>query len=275
MEFPMIRPNFIVTLTGICLLSASVFAAPSPPTASTPPTSTSNNDYVTRVELPGLIKEALMKDPTILSQVVEKMQAAQEEELTARAKEEISKRKSDLFSDPASPVVGSANADVTIVEFFDYHCGYCKQALANLSKLLDNDKKVRLILKEYPILSEDSRMASKAALAVNHIAKDKYFDFHKAMFAVGSGTINESIIAAEAKKLGIDPVKLKKEMESPSIQAELDKNRELGAAIGAMGTPAIIIGENFYPGAMPYELMQKAVKNWRAGDKSPLRPDSR
>lgn len=259
--------SFITYLISFCILSSSAFAAQPP--SSTP---SNNNDYVTKSELPGLIKEALLKDPTILSQVVEKMQVAQEEEMTAKAKQEIVKRKSDLFSDPSSPVVGAADADVTIVEFFDYHCGYCKQALGTLSKLLESDKKVRLILKEYPILSEDSKLASKAALAVNHIAKDKYFDFHKAMFAAGSNTINESVIAAEAKKLGIEPEKLKKEMNDPSIQVELDKNRELGAQIGAMGTPAIIIGENFYPGAMPYELMQKAVKNWRAGDKNPVRP---
>jgi protein-disulfide isomerase len=269
----MLRSNFFITLVSFCLVSSSVIAA-TPAPETTQPTS-KDNSYITRAELPGLIKEALMKDPTILSQVVEKMQMAQEEEMTKKSKDEISKRKSDLFSDPSSPVLGSPDADVTIVEFFDYHCGYCKQALGTISKLLESDKKVRLILKEYPILSEDSKMASKAALAVNHIAKDKYFDFHKAMFAAGSSAINENVIAAEAKKLGIDPVKLKKEMEDPSIQAELDKNRELGAAIGAMGTPAIIIGENFYPGAIPYEFMQKAVKNWRAGDKSPLRADSK
>ncbi len=264
----MFRTNSLIAyIAGFCLLSTSSFAA-----QPASPAPANNNDYVTKAELPALIKEALLKDPAILSQVVEKMQVAQEEEMSAKAKEAIAKRKDDLFSDPISPVVGNPNGDITIVEFFDYHCGYCKQALGTFIKLLDDDKKVRLILKEYPILSEDSTLASKAALAVNHIAKDKYFDFHKAMFAASGNKINENIIMAEAKKLGIDTEKLKKEMNDPSIQAELDKNRELGSAIGAMGTPAIIIGENFYPGAIPYEYMQKAIKSWRSGDKSQPKP---
>lgn len=217
---------------------------------------------VTREQLPAMIKEILLNDPAILSEVIEKMQANQEGIMMAKAKEQIAKNKKEIYSDPSSPAVGPADADVTFVEFFDYHCGYCKQALGSISKLMDSDKKVKFIFKEYPILSEDSRLASKAALAVSRLDKDKYFEFHKAMFNV-SGQITEGIILAEAKKLGIDEDKLKKEMYKPEIEAILNKNKELGATIGAVGTPSIIIGESFYPGAIPYEVMKKAIDEVR------------
>ncbi len=220
------------------------------------------NTPITRKQLPALIKEALINDPSILNEAVEKMQIAQEEEVAKKSKEGIIKNKAELISDPSSPSVGPADADVTIVEFFDYHCGYCKQALKSVSQVLENDKKVKVVFKEYPILSEESIYASRAALAVSRIAKDKYFDFHKAMFAT-TGAMNEQVVLAEGKKLGIDPEKLKAEIAKPEIQQILDKNRKLGAEIGAQGTPAFIIGDNFYPGAMPYEAIAKSIEEVR------------
>lgn len=225
-------------------------------------------NYVTKEQLPALIKETLINDPSILTEVVEKMQESQEEEMAKQAKEGITKYKKELFSDKNSPVVGASekDADVTIVEFFDYHCGFCKRALDNLSKVIESDKKVRVVFKEYPILSENSVLASRAALAVNRIAPDKYFDFHKALFEI-SGSINEASIAEEAKKLGINPAKLTSEMAHPEIQNELSQNRKLGAEIGAQGTPAFVINDGFYAGAMPHDIMTKIIADARKGKK--------
>lgn len=253
------RNSYLYTTCLSVIISSSLFfATPAMAETRTPNSGTP----VTREELPALVKQVLLNDPTIMSEVIEKMQASQQGMMVAKAKEQIAKNKKALFSDPSSPTVGPANADVTLVEFFDYHCGYCKQALISISKLMDSDKNVRFIFKEYPILSEDSRLASKAALAVYRLDKNKYFEFHKAMFGV-NGQINEGIILAEANKLGIDGDKLKKEMYLPEIETILNKNKELGATIGAVGTPSIVIGENFYPGAIPYEAMQKAVDEVR------------
>ena len=250
--------SFIVNLSAISAIGIFSSAAIAQQAANP-------NDPITRAQLPALIKEALINDPSILTEVVQKMQENQENQMLAKGKEAVIKHKNEIYSDSSAPVVGPANADVTVVEFFDYHCGYCKQALGALITLMEKDKKVRVLFKEYPILSEDSKLASRAALAVNRISKDKYLDFHKAMFNVG-GKIDEKIVLAEAKKLGIDEDKMKKELSNPEIEAILTKNKELGAAIGAMGTPAIIIGDNFYPGAMPYEAMQKVVNEVRAAN---------
>lgn len=249
---------FISVLSVSSFLSTAVLAQSAAPA--------DDNAPVTRAQLPALIKEILLKDTSILIEVAEKMQADQEKEMTGKAKEVISKRKDDLFNDASSPVAGDPKGDVTVVEFFDYHCGYCRQALASIKELMEKDKKVKVVFKEYPILGEDSKTASKAALAVNRIAKDKYFAFHQALFAV-KGSFSQDVVVAEAKKLGIDAEKLKAEMAKPEIEEILKKNSELGLAMGARGTPAIIIGDGFYPGAIPYEMMKKAVDETRSGGK--------
>lgn len=242
------------------LTTSSIAITPCLAQAATP---AADNTPVTRAQIPALVKEAILNDPSILTEAIDKLQAQQEAEAEKNTKEAIVKHKGEIFSDPNTPALGDpATTDVNLVEFFDYHCGYCKQELENIIKLSKEDKKVRIIFKEYPILSEDSILASRAALAVNRLAKDKYFDFHRAMFAVG-GTITDQIIAAEAKKLGIDPEKLRTEMASPEIDTILTKNRDLGAALGVRGTPAIIIEDKFFAGAVPYDYLQNVIKEVR------------
>ncbi len=250
--------RFIASLFAAFLISGAALAQA--------PTVMDENAPITRKQLPALIKEILVNDPSILNAAVEKMQIAQEEENIKKSGESISKNKADLFSDPTSPSVGPKDADVVMVEFFDYHCGYCKQALKSVSELLEKDKKLRIVFKEYPILSEDSIYASKAALAVNRIAKDKYFDFHKAMFAA-KGAINEEFVLGEAKKLGIDTARLKTELSNPELANIIEKDRKLGTEIGVQGTPAFIIGNGFYPGAIPYENMVKIIEDVRKNKK--------
>ena len=221
---------------------------------------------VTKEELPKLVIEALMNDPKMIKDAVEKLQDQEEVEMKKQAQDAIAKNKSQLFSDPNSPTIGAKDADVTVVEFFDYHCGYCKKILPEILQLMEKDKKVRVVFKEFPILSEDSNTAGRYALAVNRIAKDKYLDFHKALFAM-KGAFDEKGILAEAKKLGIDEGKLKAEMLKADIDTELDNNRKLASEIGIRGTPAIIIGSELVPGAASYSQLQKMVDAARSAGK--------
>lgn len=242
-------------------------AVPAIPAATVTPVNPANAP-VTRDQIPALVREALVNDPTIIKDAVEKMQEKQEAELKKQAKEGIVKNKAELFSDETSPSAGAANADVTVVEFFDYHCGHCKNVLPSIIELLAKDKKVKIVFKEFPILSEDSVLASRAAIAVYRLDKDKYLDFHKAVFAI-KGRYDEKTLLAEAKKLGINDAKLKTEMAKPEIDAVLDKNRKLAEALGVRGTPAVIIGDDLFPGEMPYADMQKAVDGVRNSGKKP------
>lgn len=260
--FALLSSSFMFTSTSFANTPVTAVANPSAPvTAITNPSAP-----VTQGEFKELLRKTLIDNPEIFMEVVEKMQASQNEETEKKAREGIVKYKKELFDNIDTPTIGPKDADVTIIEFFDYHCGYCKQALANITKLLDSDKKVKVVFKEYPILSEDSTYASKAAIAVYRIHKDKYFAFHTALFGL-SGKITEAVVVREATKLGIDTEKLKAEIKKPEIDKIIADDRELGNNIGVRGTPAIIIGDQLFPGAVPLEVMQKAIAEYRANNK--------
>jgi len=254
------------------LLASSAFAQAPAPAAPvvTPGAAASANGPVTRSQIPALVKEALINDPDILNEALKKLQDKQDEDAKKEARAAVAKNKDALLASDA-PSVGDAGADVTVVEFFDYHCGYCKQLLPAVTKLIAEDKKVRVIFKEYPVLSEDSITAARAALAVNRIAKDKYFEFHTALMDA-KGKFDDKTVGDIAKKLGIDSAKLKAEMAKPDIVAMLDKNHDLGTELGIRGTPAVIVGDDMFPGAIPYEELKKAVDAARAAKKPVAAP---
>lgn len=242
--------------------AAPVAAAP----VAAAPVSGNAGAAVTRAELPALVKETLMNNPEIIMEAVKKMREKQEAEGKKKAAEGLAKYKADLFSNAELPSVGPKDADVTVVEFFDYHCGYCKHMLPVVNQALAEDKKVRFVFVEFPILSEDSVTAARAAIAVNRIAKDKYFDFHQALMK-SSSKFDEKMLLDAAKKLGIDSTKLKAEMAKPEITAMLDKNREIAGALNITGTPAIILGDEIAPGAVPYDTLKKMIAAVRSGKK--------
>jgi protein-disulfide isomerase len=268
----MFKPRLFVlssSLVALMALSAQAQTPPAdatpvivPPAAIAPATA---NQPVMRSELPALVREVLLNDPDIIKDAAQKLREKKDAEAKKKALDTLTKRKDDLFNDPATPSVGDAKtADVTVVEFFDYHCGYCKHMLPVVAQIMKEDPKVRFVFKEYPILSEDSVTAARAALAVNNIAKDKYFDFHAALMKQ-EGKFDEKAIMAIAKKLGINGDKLKAEMKKDAISTALDKNRELGAELGVNGTPALVVGNEFVPGAISTEDLQKLIAKERIG----------
>jgi protein-disulfide isomerase len=243
-------------------------APPSVPAVAPAPVAVANAP-VTRDQIPALVREALLKDPEMLAEAIEKLQDKKEERARAQAKEGIAKQKDAIYNNPMSPSVGDAKTtDINMVVFFDYHCGYCKQILPAVTKLVEEDKKLRVIFKEFPILSEDSVLASRAAIAVYKLAPEKYFAFHTALMN-SKGAFEERTLLAEAKKLGIDTAELKKKLTDVEISKALDKNREIGEALGIRGTPALIIGEDFFPGALAYEDMKKAIEDARKPSAAP------
>jgi len=266
-----------VTFTSLaCLLplaanatevtTAPAVQAPAPvAVAPTPAATTNASAPVTRGEFTAMVRETLLNNPEIIMDAVKKMREKQEAETKKKAAEGLVKYKSDIF-DAESPSVGAKDADVTIVEFFDYHCGYCKHLLPVVTQAINEDKKVRFIFKEFPILSEDSVTAARAALAVNRVAKDKYFDFHQALMK-SNVKFDEKMLLETAKKLGIDTAKLKAEMGKPEITAILDKNREIAGTLNISGTPALIMGDEIAPGAVSYEELKSMIQAVRSGKK--------
>ena len=196
-----------------------------------------DNTPVTKAQIPALVKEALMNEPEMVMEAVKKLREKQQAEADKKTAEAIAANKEALYNDPASPAIGNMkDADITIVEFFDYHCGYCKHVLPVITQIVKDEPKVKVVFKEFPILSEDSVKAARAAIAVHRIAKDKYFMFHSGLME-HKGEYTEKALSDIAKKVGVDATAMMKEMAKEEVTVALDKSRKLGELLGVRGTP--------------------------------------
>jgi protein-disulfide isomerase len=174
----------------------------------------------------------------------------------------IKQNATEIFRPTGSPVVGNAKGDVTVIEFFDYNCPYCKKAFHEVAQLVEKDKQVKLILKEFPILSKGSEEAAKVALAAK--IQGKYWEFHRAM-QEAQGQTNEAAALRVAEKVGLDMAKVRKDMASADVKKEIDETRALAAKLGIQGTPHFLVGDRVIPGAPEnlLEQMQKTVMEVR------------
>jgi protein-disulfide isomerase len=215
-----------------------------------------------RKELATIIKEILVNNPEILLEAQNALEAKMDKIQSERMAVAMKEHATELYRPAGSPVVGNANGDVPVIEFFDYNCGYCKKAFGDVAKLVDKDKKVRVILKEFPILSKGSEEAAKVALAAK--MQGKYWELHRALLQ-SQGQANEASALKAAERLGLDMTRLKKDMASAEVQKEIDATRELATKMGIQGTPHFIVGDRIVPGAPENlaELLGKHVEEVR------------
>jgi protein-disulfide isomerase len=169
-------------------------------------------------ELEKIIKNYLVANPEIFLEVQTALESKMEKEQAEKLKVAIAENARDIYRDPTADTAGNPNGDITVVEFFDYNCGYCKRGLHDVIKLVESDPKVRVVFKELPILSKGSEEASRVAIAAGK--QGKYWDMHKAMLEA-KGQMNEANALALATQLGLDIEKLKKDMASPEVDAEI------------------------------------------------------
>lgn len=197
-----------------------------------------------------LIRDYLMRNPEVL---VEAMQAFQAKKAAAESEAQrmaVRAEAKDLFSDPDSFVGGNPQGDVTLVEFFDYRCGYCKQAKPEVDAALRKDGNVRVIYKEFPILGPDSVTASRVAIATMLTQPAKYRPLHEALMA-SKGALPEATVLQIASEAGVDVAKVRASLKDPRIDKIITANRGLAERLGIEGTPAFIIGEDLIAGAAP------------------------
>lgn len=209
-----------------------------------------------------IVHDYLIKNPEVLIEAMSELDAKQAAASKKQQDAVITKGHKRIFDDPTSYVAGNPKGDVTMVEFFDYNCGYCKRSFAPLMNIVKDDGNVRLVLKEFPILGPTSVIATKAAMAAKK--QGKYFDMHKALL-VHKGSLDEASIMDLAKAVGIDPEKLRLDMKDPAIQKTIDNDEKLAKEIGITGTPSFIIGGKLYPGAMNEDGFKAAIKAARKG----------
>lgn len=202
-----------------------------------------------------LIRETLTKNPEIVRDALIALEQKQEQAQQQMVQKGIADNADMLFREKDALVAGNPNGNVTVVEFFDYNCGYCRRATEHIVKLVESDKNVRVVFKEFPIFGDKSEAASKAAIAAQK--QGKYFEFHRAMLQT-PGTANLDKALAVAKKLGLDIEKLREDMKDPSVQAHLDETKELANKLGIQGTPFYLVGDRVIPGA-PEDLYDQFV----------------
>jgi protein-disulfide isomerase len=217
-----------------------------------------------KVAIEDVVRNLLAHEPELVVKATQEMRRRQEAEIASKNQAAVMSNRDKLLHDPAAPIAGNPDGDVAVVEFFDYQCGYCKMAQEAVAKLLNTDKNVRFVYKEYPILGPASVLSSKAALA--SMRQGKYAEFHDNLMAT-KGHFTEDVIFEVAEKTGLDVTRLKQDMADESIEKAMHVNIAVAGEIGARGTPAFIIGEQMFGGAMKYEEMQQAVGEAREKQK--------
>ena len=245
-------------LAGVLSLAA-LLALPAGPVSAAEALSAPQQEQIEAV-----VREYILKNPEVIVESLrgyeEKHRQATEED----AKKAIAANQDALEKNPTSPVAGNPQGDVTIVEFFDYRCGYCKKVLPSVQELLKTDRNVRMVFKEFPILGPDSVIAAQTALAVWKIAPAKYLPFHLALME-SRGELDEGRVREIAKKVGLDVEKLEAAKADPEINATIERNHELARELQINGTPAFIVGGRLVPGAVDATTLREMVGTARAG----------
>lgn len=209
-----------------------------------------------------IIQDYILDNPEIITKAITALQARQREAEERGTKAALVANRSRLSNDPTSPVGGNPNGDVTLIEFFDYRCGVCKRVHPIVAKLVDDDRKIRRVYKEWPILGPASLVAARAALASRK--QGKYIVFHNAMMEA-RGRLDQAAVMRIAKRVGLDTTQLARDMDGPGISRVLQRNFALAEALKLTGTPSFVIGDTLLRGGRDLATMRKLVAEARAG----------
>jgi protein-disulfide isomerase len=244
-------------------LAAAALAALLIASPAAAPAQTLSGDQ--RGEIERIVREYLLSHPELLQEVMnelEKRQAAAESEKHRAA---VQEHNATIFSSPRQVTLGNTQGDVTVVEFFDYNCGYCKRAMSDMLELL-KDSKVKFVLKEFPVLGEGSVQAAQVAAAARMQDKTgkKYLEFHQKLLG-GRGQADKARALAVAKEVGFDVAKIEKDMASDEVKAQLEESFKLAEALGLNGTPSYVVGSDVVVGAVGLSALKEKVNGARCG----------
>lgn len=223
-----------------------------------------------KLEIQSIMKDYLISHPAVLEEALSALQAKLQNDERTRQTSAIAGNAEKLQSTNVAPAAGNPRGDVTMVEFFDYRCGYCRSMAKTVDEFMATDSNVRLVFREFPILGPVSVTASKAALA--SAAQGKYQAFHDALMQGPRQLSTDEDVYAVAASVGLDLERLKKDMESQAVKDEIANNFALAESMGIRGTPAFVIGNQMYPGALPVDGLKNAVSQARLATKAETAP---
>lgn len=213
-----------------------------------------------RDQVKELVREYILENPEIISEAIMALQAREEEARADQQAAALSTHRNALLNPNENTIIGNPSGDVTVVEFFDYNCGYCKSMFPAVKEILEEDSDVRMVMKEFPILGPGSVIAARAALASRE--QGKYAELHMALLS-HKGALNQNSVEAVAKNIGLNVEKLRVDMEKPEINEILGNNMALARDLGIEGTPALIIGKTLVPGAIGVDRLRNLIADER------------
>ena len=214
-----------------------------------------------KTEFEKLVHDYLLEHPEILRDMANKLEVNDKLAADTARNTTLSKQAKDIFHSPIDAVVGNPKGDVTVVEFMDYNCGWCKKSVREMQALVAADKNVRVVMKEFPIFGEGSEYAARAALA--SVKQGKYWELHQAMFAA-EGKITAEVVDQIAKELGLDVTKMKIDMKSADIEAAIKNNQALAQSLALTGTPGFIVDDKLIPGYTELANLESMLATTRA-----------
>ena len=225
---------------------------------STPTNAQSSLTDANQRAIEQLIRNYIMNNPEVIVESVQRMGAREQAANHQKQRQVLANLREALENDPGSHVGGNPDGDVTVVEFFDYRCTYCKKFMPNLAELLRKDANVRVVFKEYPILGPDSVVASRAALAARRQNEDLYVPFHNALME-SRGVFSERRILNIASEIGLNADQLRRDMASADIERIISRNYAHAEALGIQGTPGFVIGDQVVPGYINDEQLASLI----------------
>jgi len=211
-----------------------------------------------------IVRNYLIAHPEVLQEAMAELEKRQTAAELEKHKAAVKEHAQALYSSPRQVTLGNPNGNVTFVEFFDYNCGYCKRAMADMLDLMKNDPKLKVVLKEFPVLSEGSVEAAKVAIAVRMQDPTKYLEFHQKLLG-GRGQADKARAMAVAKEIGLDTARIEKDLASPEIKATINENMKLAEDMDMNGTPSYVIGKQIVIGAVGLDGLKEKIGMARCG----------
>jgi len=221
---------------------------------------------IQRGDIEAIVRNYLIAHPEVLEEAMAELSKRQSAAETEKHEASVAKNAEAIFNSPRGVTVGNKDGDVTFVEFFDYNCGYCKRAMTDMLDLMKSDPKLKVVLKEFPVLGPGSVEAAQVAVAVRmqDPSGKKYLDFHQKLLN-SKGQADKARALAAAKEAGLDMAKLEKDSASPEVRATLEENFKLAEAMGMNGTPSYVIGKQVVIGAVGVESLKEKIGVARCG----------
>jgi protein-disulfide isomerase len=248
------RPAVVPGAGATAAMPATAVAKPSVPTGP------SSFSAAQRTEIEGIIKSYLIQNPDVIIEVTKELEKRQTALQAEEHKKVIVDKKASIFAAATDFSTGSkAKGSISVVEFFDYNCGWCKKAVEELNKLTAADPSVRIVLKELPIFGENSTVAAKAAMA--SVRQGKYWDFHVALMK--EKQVGKDNVFKIAEKVGLNVDKLKADMADPAFDAALKENSAIAQALGIEGTPGFVVDTKVNVGFVPAEGLKSMIADVR------------